>query len=92
MINTAISAPRYASRLTPDTMYMPAATSVEIEIIESNNASLPDAISDSELILVPTDFTYLPSSSFTATAAPTIISETFEYYGVSGLKIFFIDS
>ena len=59
MINTAISAPRYASRLTPDTMYMPAATSVEIEIIESNNASLPDAISDSELILVPTDFTYL---------------------------------
>ena len=54
-------------------------SSVEIEIIESNSASLPDAISDSELTLVPTDFTYLPSNSFTATAAPTMTSEIFEY-------------
>ena len=68
--------PKIPSKLIFQIKLTIAATTVDKDNIASNNASLPDATKDCELISFPFPFTYLPKRNLTTTATAIMKIET----------------
>ena len=92
MMIIAIIVPSIPSMLMCHIMLIIAAITVDSDSIESNSASLPDAISDCEFISSPTFFTYLPSMNLTITATAIMSMDMKSQFAIVGLSIFGIDS